>query len=83
MLLWLSKLCILLKSIIIPHTEALCFLAELLIPRSQVTINNIVNLAFRSVLAYLKLTPIQLKEMLPINVLGAEFRNVLFEVQAH
>jgi len=82
MLLWLSKLCILLKSIIIPHTEALCFLAELLIPRSQVTINNIVNLAFRSV-SYLKLTPIQLKEMLPINVLGAEFRNVLFEVQAH
>lgn len=32
---------------------------------------------------YLELSAIQLKEMLPINVLGTEFRNILFKVQAH
>lgn len=44
--------------------------------------NTIVNPEAQLV-NYLELTAIQLKEMLPINVLGTEFRNILFKVQAH
>lgn len=44
--------------------------------------NTIVNFEAQSV-NYLELTAIQLKEMLPVNVLGTEFRHILFKVQAH
>lgn len=46
------------------------------------TKNTLVHLEAQSV-SYLELTAIQLKEMLPINVLGTEFGNILFKVQAH
>jgi len=78
------SLCLLFWSITTPHTGILCFLAEFFVPLRlpKVTINTTASLEVQSV-NYLELTPIQLQEMLPINVLDTEFGNVLLEVQAH
>ena len=77
-------LCVHYSSLSPLHTGIHYILAEFLSPLRfpKVTTNTIVSLEVQSV-NYLELTPIQLKEMLPVNVLGTEFRNILFKVQAH
>lgn len=82
-LLWLYTVCLLFWPIMTPCTRICCFLDEFLLTLRwcKVTKNTTVNLEVQSV-NYLELTAIQLKEMLPINVLGTEFRNILFKVQA-
>lgn len=83
-LLQLYTFCLLFWPITAPCTRICCFLDEFLLSLRWCRLmkNTIVNLEAQSV-NYLELSAIQLKEMLPINVLGTEFRNILFKVQAH
>lgn len=59
-----------------PLLSGFFLFSEFLLPLSPVTINNTES-------SYLELTPIQLKKMLPVNVLGTELRHILFKVEAH